>query len=339
MPIYRLYFCLCLIAVMLTIAIRPSANNEQMFVKQRSFEFNYSTSVEVPEGSSSAQLWLPVPKSDANQQITALEVKSQYPISFLMDKEYGNSALVVTSNNPKPGKFTVEMTFQITRQENINRLTSMQKTIKKEVKEVKEVIDDDLLMRRWLEPDKLVPISQRVKDLAIELTKGKDKDEEKLRAIYYYVADNLKYDKSGMGWGRGDIYFACDEKRGNCTDFHALTIGLCRAVGIAARFAIGFSIPTDKGEGQIMGYHCWAESYIKGKGWIPMDVSEASKNPQLKDYYFGAHDENRVEFSIGRDIALPGIHSEPLNFFIYPYAEINQKPTDKVERKFTFKSL
>ncbi|KAF0200563.1 MAG: hypothetical protein FD167_5734, partial [bacterium] len=45
------------------------------------------------------------------------------------------------------------------------------------------------------------------------------------------------------------------------------------------------------------------------------------------------------EFSIGRDVPLPGIHSEPVNFFIYPYAEIDQKPTDKIERKVAFKSL
>lgn len=339
MQIYKVFLCFFLIASSVIVVTKLSAYSEQRALKHRRFEFNYLATIEIPEGSNSAQLWLPVPKSDGNQQITTLEVKSELPISFLTDKEYGNTVLVITSNNPKPGKFTVEMSFQVMRQENINRLSFAQEAIKKEVKEVKEVVGNDSLMKRWLEPDKLVPISQRIKDLAREVTKNKETDEEKLRAIYYYVANSLKYDKSGTGWGKGDIYFACDEKRGNCTDFHALTIGLCRAVGIAARFAIGFSIPMDKKEGEIIGYHCWAESYIKGKGWIPMDVSEASKNPQLKDYYFGAHDENRVEFSIGRDVALPGIHSEALNFFIYPYAEINQKPTDKIERKITFKSL
>ena len=32
----------------------------------------------------------------------------------------------------------------------------------------------------------------------------------------------MRYDKSGIGWGRGDALYACDAKRGNCTDFHAL---------------------------------------------------------------------------------------------------------------------
>lgn len=334
MQIYKVFLYFFLVVSLVGVT-KLQASSEQTQIKQRKFEFTYSATVQVPDGSTSAKVWLPVPKSDNNQQITGVQIKSEQPVSFLTDGEYGNSVLVATSNNPKAGAFTVEMSFQVTRQENVNRLALAEKSIKAE----KGSAGIDPLMPRWLQPDKLVPVSQRIKDLAIEVTKDKQTDEEKLAAIYYYAANNLKYDKTGTGWGRGDIYFACDEKRGNCTDFHALIIGLCRATNIPARFAIGFSVPNDKPEGQIAGYHCWAEAYIKGKGWIPMDASEASKNPQQKDYFFGAHDENRVEFSIGRDIPLPGIHSEPLNFFIYPYAEIDQKTTDKVERKFSFKSL
>ncbi|MBI3950211.1 MAG: transglutaminase domain-containing protein, partial [Acidobacteria bacterium] len=142
------------------------------------------------------------------------------------------------------------------------------------------------------------------------------------------------------GWGRGDIYYACDVKRGNCTDFHAVFIGFCRAVGIPARFAIGFPLPEGNREGQIAGYHCWAEFYLKGYGWVPVDTSEASKNPAKKDYFFGAHDENRVQFSIGRDIVLnPRQSGEPINFFVYPYVEVDGKPLNDVQKKFLFKDF
>jgi transglutaminase-like putative cysteine protease len=163
---------------------------------------------------------------------------------------------------------------------------------------------------------------------------------EKARAIYNHVVATVKYDKSGTGWGRGDIYYACDARRGNCTDFHAIFIGYCRAVGIPARFAIGFPLPADRGAGQVSGYHCWAEFYAKGIGWVPVDASEAAKNPAKREYFFGAHDENRIEFSQGRDLTLaPKQHGEPLNYFIYPYVEIDGKPSSSLEKSFAYRDL
>ncbi|WP_332910143.1 transglutaminase-like domain-containing protein [Algoriphagus boritolerans] len=71
-------------------------------------------------------------------------------------------------------------------------------------------------------------------------------------------------------FGRGDSNYACDSKTGNCTEFHSFFISLARSVNIPARFAIGASIPSDRNEGGIDGYHCWAEFYADGKWcrWI-----------------------------------------------------------------------
>jgi len=49
-----------------------------------------------------------------------------------------------------------------------------------------------------------------------------------------------------------------------------------------------------------------------------------------------AHDDNRVQFTVGRDIRLdPPQQGDPLNYFIYPYAELDGKPF-AVESKFSF---
>lgn len=308
-----------------------SANDLVSPTKQRRVELSYTATLTIPSGAHSAKLWLPLPKSDDHQEISAMQIKSDYPFSLLNDSEYGNSVLVASADNPKTSTINVEMSFQIQRFEYVHRPTATLKA--------SDHSESDPLMPRWLQADKLVPLNQRTRDLAAEVTKGKASELEKLRAIYDYAVNNLKYDKSGTGWGRGDIAFACDEKRGNCTDFHALIIGLCRVSNIPARFAIGFSLPTDKANGEIAGYHCWAEAYIKGFGWLPMDASEANKHPEQKEYFFGAHDENRVQFSFGRDIPIPQIHSQPLNYFIYPYGEVDDKPVEKVDRKFSFKNL
>ncbi|WP_235114275.1 transglutaminase-like domain-containing protein [Cyclobacterium qasimii] len=144
------------------------------------------------------------------------------------------------------------------------------------------------------------------------------------RAIYDYIIDNMKYMKYG-DYGKGDSIYACDTKTGNCTEFHSLFISMARSVGIPARFSIGAAIPSDRDEGGIDGYHCWAEFYADGKWW-PVDISEGNKYTALSTYYFGRHPANRIEFSRGRDLILsPGPEAGPVNFMAYPVLEINGK--------------
>ena len=121
-----------------------------------------------------------------------------------------------------------------------------------------------------------------------------------------------------------------------CTDFHSYFIALARAAGIPARFAIGAAIPSERNEGGIDGYHCWAEFFAEGKWW-PVDISEGNKYTSLATYYFGHHPANRIEFSRGRDLVVdPGPASGPINFLAYPVLEINGKPA-KVAVEFSFK--
>jgi transglutaminase-like putative cysteine protease len=90
----------------------------------------------------------------------------------------------------------------------------------------------------------------------------------------------------------------------------------------------------------VSGYHYWAEFYARGVGWVPVDASEAAKDPARRAYFFGAHDENRVEFTTGRDLLLnPRQAGQPLNFFVYPYAEADGKEFTAVEKSFAYRDL
>ena len=87
---------------------------------------------------------------------------------------------------------------------------------------------------------------------------------------------------------------------------------------------------------------CWAWFKPEGKGWMPVDISEANKNPKMGDYYFGNLTENRVGFSVGRDLILvPKQDGPPLNFFIYPYVEVAGKPysASQVAQRFLYQDV
>ena len=143
----------------------------------------------------------------------------------------------------------------------------------------------------------------------------------------------MKYDKpKDQPWGRGDTVYACSSKVGNCTDFHSYFISLCLAQNIPARFQIGLYGEYDKKPGteyKTGGYHCWAEFLVPGKGWVPVDISEADKagkQDKKYEFFFGGHTDNRVTLSLGRDLVLnPPQKGEPLNYFLNPYVEVGGK--------------
>ena len=290
--------------------------------KSRTFILTYRAVVkDIPAGAKTLDLWLPLPQSDRNQTIHQLTIDAPGPLTIGRESRFGNQCLHVRVPRPqRPASVT--LSIDATRRENCGAIEPL----------------SDVERDRYLRPEPLVPLDGAIRNLAVEATKRSRTDAEKARAIYDQVTGMMRYDKSGTGWGRGDALFACDAKRGNCTDFHALVIGMARSVGIPARFAIGLPLPMARGSGEIAGYHCWAELYVQDRGWVPVDASEASKNPARHAYFFGHHDENRLEFSRGRHLALsPPQQGPPLNFFVYPYAEIDGRPHENIDHNFTFK--
>ena len=303
----------------------PAANS----APSRTFDLTYSAEIhDVPAGAKEVDLWLPYPQNDEYQKILSAKVNSPFPAKIETASQYGNKMLHLVVKNPAVATIPLSMEFTVERKERVQKNFM-------EVKTPKGPAPDNLA--RWLQSDRLVPLDQKIREMSLEITAGKKTDVEKARAIYDYVLANMKYDKSGTGWGNGDIYWACDAKRGNCTDFHALFIGLARTAGIPAKFEIGFPLPADRQEGEIAGYHCWAEFWLSGYGWVPVDISEAWKDPARREYFFGSHDANRVQFSVGRDVMLSPLQAgAPLNYFIYPYVEVGGSAYPNVSNEFSF---
>lgn len=272
----------------------------------RTFNFRYE--VQVPPTKVSAgklPLWLPLPQQDAYQKVSGLRVESAVIHTEGHDLEYGNPYVVFAPTAAQAAAgFTATVTFTAIRSEHRVPLDPP-------AKKSGTMALNDPSLKRYLEPDNLVPLNGVIADLAKEHTAGATTRLAKAQQIYDYVVSTMHYDKSGEGWGRGDAVWACTSKRGNCTDFHSLFIGMMRASGIPARFEIGFPLPAAKKEGEIPGYHCWAEFYLPGTGWVPVDASEASKDPSKKGYFFGAHDDNRVFFTYGRDLKLSAQQQGP----------------------------
>jgi transglutaminase-like putative cysteine protease len=295
----------------------------------RHFTFHYAFTVkDVPAGEQ-VRIWFPSAHSDEYQQVRVVSAKGDLPLRKVHEPRFGNEIYFAEASKAKVGELHFEVVYDVVRHEHLTLGIARPRLENASLNK-----KDNAL---YLGPDKLVPITGRPAELAAQVTAGKDSQLAKARAIYDYVFANMSYDKSGTGWGHGDVLYACNAKKGNCTDFHSLFIAMSRSQGIPARFEIGFPLPADKNSGEVAGYHCWAEFFDPQNGWMPVDISEAWKHPEKKDYFFGGHDANRIQLSMGRDLKLnPAQRGEPLNYFVYPYAEVAGKEYSRVNLEFSF---
>jgi len=294
----------------------------------RHFTFHYSFTVKNLSAGEQVRVWIPAAQSDSYQEVKIISAKGDLPLKRTSEPKYGNQIYYAETTSAQP-ELHFDIEYEVVRHERVALGPNGPHVIRASLLSEEKQQD--------LKPDVLVPVTGLPADLAAKVTQGKTGSLDKARAIYDYVFTTLSYDKTGSGWGRGDVLYACDAKKGNCTDFHSLFIAMARSQGIPARFEIGFPLPPDQHSAEIAGYHCWSDFYVEGGGWIPVDISEAWKHPEKRNYFFGSHDVNRVQFSLGRDLRLsPPQDGKPLNYFVYPYVEVDGREYPNVSLAFSF---
>jgi len=304
--------------------------------------FNYTYMVEVkgfPQGSARLNMWIPYPQSNADQIILDVKVDSPYPVSVGHEPKYGNAYLFLTVNHPRKS-FTLKATYTVRRLEKLAPSMDYKKNLSAQ---------DKGEFQKFLVPSKYAVINDTVRNFSAEATAGKTGTLEKVKGIYDFIVRHMDYNKKIPGFGNGDVERACimisdkGEGAGNCTDFHSLFASMARVQHIPVKFEMGYPLaPTkDLTTPRAGGYHCWAKFFVAGLGWLPVDISEARKHKELREYYWGSLDDNRIKFSEGRDIRLPGQESgASLNYFgPDPYLELDGRPFKGFKRFTTYKNL
>ncbi len=191
------------------------------------------------------------------------------------------------------------------------------------------------LFARSLAAERHVDVTDQTRQLAGEIAAGSTDPLEQARRFYDHVTGNMDYDAAKQSW-LGSTQHALTCSVGNCNDIHALFVSLCRSAGIPARFVLGQALePSEDGElCDLCGYHCWAQFFIAGLGWLPADASCAVKYDTHG--LFGALETNHVAWSVGRDLLLaPPQRGERSLFLASPYAEADGQP-HPVERAVNF---
>jgi hypothetical protein len=300
----------------------------------RSFTFHYRTTIgPIEAGAGPLHVWIPLAATSDAQRIVGETIDASIPGGIETEDVYGNRFWHGTL--AEPAGQTVEVAVATTVERRVAHHRPPPRSAG--LPETKRATFEPFLgsnARVVVNHPILTPIREEVTRAA-----ASDDKATLARAIYDWVVDHVEYKKVGTGWGNGDTFWACNERYGNCTDFHALFISLARSEDIPARFEIGFPIPEDRPAGEIGGYHCWVEFYLPETGWFPIDASEASKHPEKRELFYGSQPADRIHFTTGRDLQLgPDHQSGPLNYFVYPHVEVGGVAWQgRVEREFSYR--
>ncbi len=286
-----------------------------------------------------AQLWIPYPITNKNQKITNIHVDGNYISSgFYTDSTFQTPMLYVHWNSGiKNRKLT--FSFDVKRQEIISRPFPE-----------KETAWDPADYTLYLSPTRLGPISGDVKKLAEKIIAGQPTVLGKAKAIYDWTIDNTYRNPDTRGCGFGDVYTLLKDPGGKCADISSIYVALARASGVPAREIFGIRQGKRTVQDISKWQHCWAEFYLPGYGWVPVDPADVrkmmlkknltlsdAKTAEYRKYFWGGIDAYRINLGEGRDLILnPPQSGQPVNYLMYPFAQVGKKTIDWLEPE-TFK--
>ncbi|RXZ82451.1 transglutaminase domain-containing protein [Paenibacillaceae bacterium] len=116
---------------------------------------------------------------------------------------------------------------------------------------------------------------------AKEITEQKKTDADKVKAVYEYIINNVKYDKKLAANVTTDYIPQIDKtfetNKDICYGYAALTAAMLRSLDIPTKLVMG---TTD----QLDVYHAWNEVYLNGK-WVIIDTTiDAGLNNGTKTF-------------------------------------------------------
>jgi transglutaminase-like putative cysteine protease len=116
------------------------------------------------------------------------------------------------------------------------------------------------------------------------------------RNVYQYVMSRLDYKLSG-GWDTAPLLL--ERGSGSCSEYAFVLIALCRAAGIPARYVAGI---VTRGDDAFVDnvFHRWAEIYMPGLGWMPVDPDRGDKDtPRGQALGFGNLENKLLITTVG----------------------------------------
>ncbi|HEB71686.1 MAG TPA: transglutaminase domain-containing protein [Nitrospirae bacterium] len=325
---FLLFVIVCLVPVDAAAAIKNPFHTATPTSGIQSGKITIKVTIDAPSESHDVKAWIPYPVTDQFQKIEDVKIEGNFDnYAVLGQNEPGNIALYAEWNKPKNQQRYVLYSFKVTAKERLmGRFSSVEPGVPQYIS-------------KFIKSTKYIPIGGKIGELSKTITKGKKTIAQKHKAIFTWIVENTHRDPGVQGCGLGIVERTLASKSGKCADLSSVYVALARGAGIPAREVFGLRLGKKDGSTDMTkGNHCWAEYYQPGYGWVQTDPADVTKlmfirniKPDqagdISDYYVNNVDQYRIVLGRGgRGIFLNPRQSDgTLNYFMYPYAEIEGK--------------
>lgn len=154
-----------------------------------------------------------------------------------------------------------------------------------------KTISDEMLPA-YLGNSRYVEVSPEVWRLGIDIREGRDDVFESAVAVMHHVYREWTY-APNTTTASTHMNEVMKTRRGVCQDFAHVMIGICRSLGIPARYVSGYLYNgPDANLRGAQASHAWCEVHVPGKGWFGLDPTNDT-----------FADDRHIKIATGRDYA------------------------------------
>lgn len=260
-------------------------------------------------------LRVPMPQKTATQRIVTIDKVAPDPFV----PSYQDASIYRFYDVGKESNIRIRQEYSVSRSRVETRL-DVASLNKKEH-------NNPLLYATYTEADTLIPKNDPLITKTCKQIVGSEVNPyNRARRIYTFLVSEIKVKEASALDASRSIVTALEEKNGSAYDLALLFCALARAASIPAIPTAGLLVSQE----QKAVVHWWAEFYINGFGWVPVDPALAVGIPfdtgvENKDsWYFGNLDAYHIAFSRGYRIQTPML--------------ANSKTTEKV-RSYALRSI
>ncbi len=243
-------------------------------------------------------LRMPLPQQTGAQLKTVIE--SSEPAPFI--ESYEGVSLYRLDNIEKERKVLIRQDYTIERSEVRTDIQAIRIRTKRK--------HNPRVYAEYTGGNDLLPVHDpKIKKLCKKIVKNERNPYYKARRIYDFLLSDIELTTASEKRSGRTPLQTIAKKKGDAYDLTLLFCTLVRAAGVPAVPTAGLLVENTKKTAA----HWWAEFYVNGFGWVPVDPALGAGLPvdtgveDKKNWYFGNLDAHRVSFSRGYNIQSPMI--------------------------------